>query len=77
MIVLDEDGTEVGSYFADLLVDDVLIIEIKAAKTPANEHVAQILGYLKSIRKDHGLLINFGAEHFEIRKMSGLPGVRS
>lgn len=66
--VFDEDGTEVGSYYADLLVDDVLIIEIKAAKALASEHVAQILGYLKSSRKGHGLLLNFGAERFEIRK---------
>lgn len=75
MTVLDEDGTELGSYYADLLVDDELIVEIKAAKALANEHVAQVLGYLKSTRKDHGLLLNFGAEHFEIRKYVR-PGVR-
>ena len=44
--VYDEDGTLIGDYHADLLVDNRLIIELKAAKALADEHVAQILGYL-------------------------------
>jgi hypothetical protein len=40
----------------------------KAAKSLATEHEAQILGYLKSCRIKHGLLINFGSNKFEIRK---------
>lgn len=66
--VYDEDGTLIGDYLADLLVDDILIIELKTAKTLAPEHDAQILGYLKSARLEHGLLINFGSYKFEIRK---------
>jgi GxxExxY protein len=66
--VYDEDGTLIGDYYADLLVEGVLVIEIKAAKALAPEHEAQILGYLKSSRLEHGLLINFGAFKFEIRK---------
>jgi GxxExxY protein len=66
--VFDEDGTVIGDYFADLLVDDRLIVEIKAAKNLAEEHTAQILGYLKSSRKEHGLLINFGSYKFQIKK---------
>ena len=66
--VFDEDGTEIGEYFADLLVEGELIIELKAAKALAPEHEAQILGYLKSSRKQHGLLINFGSFKFQIRK---------
>jgi hypothetical protein len=45
-----------------------LILELKAAKALADEHVAQILGYLRSSRVEHGLLINFGAPKFEIKK---------
>ena len=45
-----------------------LIIELKAAKALAEEHVAQILGYLRSSGIEHGLLINFGAPKFEIKK---------
>jgi GxxExxY protein len=66
--VFDEDGTSIGDYYADLLVDGMLIIELKTARALAPEHVAQILGYLKSSRLEHGLLINFGTYHFEIRK---------
>ena len=64
----DEDGTLIGDYLADLLVEGVLIVELKTAKTLAPEHEAQILGYLKSARIEHGLLINFGSYKFEIRK---------
>ncbi len=66
--VYDEDGALIGDYFADLLVDGWLIIELKTVKAIALEHEAQILGYLKSSRLGHGLLINFGAYKFEIRK---------
>ncbi len=66
--VLDEDGTVIGDYYADLLVEGRLIVEIKAARALASEHVAQVLGYLKSTRLEHGLLINFGSYKFEIKK---------
>jgi GxxExxY protein len=68
--VYDEDGTIIGEYLADLLVEGELIVELKTAKTLANEHHAQILGYLKSARLEHGLLINFGSYKFEIRKFA-------
>ena len=66
----DEDGTLIGDYYADLLVEDHLVVELKAAKKLAPEHEAQILGYLKSSRKEHGLLINFGSYRFQIRKFA-------
>lgn len=66
--VYDEDETELGSYYADLLVDRRLLVEIKCARMFANEHEAQILGYLKASRMIHGLLINFGSFRFQIRK---------
>ena len=66
--VYDEDGTIIGDYNADLFVDNRLIIELKAAKVLADEHVAQVLGYLRASRVEHGLLINFGAPKFEIKK---------
>jgi GxxExxY protein len=66
--VYDEDGTVLGEYFADLLVDDRLIVEIKACRALADEHTAQLLGYLRSARVEHGLLVNFGAPKLEVRK---------
>ena len=57
-----------GEYYADLFVDQRLIVELKAVKNTADEHVAQLLGYLKSSRIEHGLLINFGSYRFQIKK---------
>jgi GxxExxY protein len=68
LTVFDEDGTPVGEYFADLLIDGFLIVELKAAKAIADEHVAQLLGYLRASRKEHGILINFGAQTLYIKK---------
>ena len=68
LYVHDEDGTVLGEYYADLLIEDRLIIELKACRTLADEHVAQLLGYLRGCRMEHGLLINFGAAKLQIRK---------
>jgi GxxExxY protein len=51
--VYDEDGTLIGEYYADMLVDNRLIVELKAAKTLADEHTAQVLGYLRASRIEH------------------------
>ena len=67
--VFDEDGTVLGDYFVDLLIERQLVVERKAADCIANAHVAQVLGYLRSSRFEHGLLMNFGAERFQIRKL--------
>ena len=66
--VHDEDGTLLGDYFADIFAENQLIVEIKACKTLAPEHTAQLLGYLRATNIEHGLLINFGAPKFQIRK---------
>ena len=50
----------VGEYFADILVDDKIIVEIKAARNLASEHEAQLLNYLKATSIEVGLLVNFG-----------------
>src|SRR5262245_41065697 len=59
--VYDEDGTALGHFVADLLVEQQLIIELKACSTLLPEHTAQLFGYLRGCRLRHGLLINFGA----------------
>jgi len=67
--VFDEDGTILGDYSTDLLVEKDLIIEVKACQTLADEHIAQILGYLRASRMRHGLLINFGNSKLQIKKL--------
>jgi GxxExxY protein len=58
-----------GEYFADILVDDKVIIEIKAAKSLTPDHKAQLLNYLKATDKEVGLLLNFGPKPEVSRKV--------
>jgi GxxExxY protein len=66
--VYDEDGAILGDYYADLFVEDCLVVELKACTSLCTEHVAQLLGYLRACRLAHGLLINFGATKLQIKK---------
>ena len=68
MRVFDEDGTLLGLLTTDLFVNRVLICEIKSCSTLIAPHTAQLLGYLRAARIEHGLLINFGAPKLQIRK---------
>ncbi len=68
MRVFDEDGTLLGLLVADLFVDGRIICEIKGCTALIDAHTAQLLGYLRAARVEHGLLINFGAPRLEIKK---------
>jgi GxxExxY protein len=68
LTVYDEDGTVFGEYYADLFIENCLIVEFKACKAVADEHVAQLLGYLTSSRIETGLLINFGGSNLYVKK---------
>lgn len=67
--VYDEDGTLVGNFIADLIVANQLLIELKACATLRTEPYAQVNGYLRATRIEHGLLINFGSPKLEIKKL--------
>lgn len=62
-------GKEVGSYFPDIIVNDELIIELKAIDKLSPMHEAQVLNYLKATRIKLGLLINFGKEKVIFKRM--------
>jgi GxxExxY protein len=66
--VYDEDGFLLGEFYADLFVEDCLIVELKAVRNTIEEHVSQLLGYLRSGRIETGLLINFGGAKLYIKK---------
>ena len=55
-------GQVVGEYYADLLINDTVILELKATRTIAPEHEAQLLNYLKATPYEVGLILNFGPE---------------
>ncbi len=54
------DDIEVGNYFADIIVNEVVIIELKAAEGLVEEHENQLVNYLKATEIEVGLLLNFG-----------------
>jgi GxxExxY protein len=62
-------GEVVGEYFADLLVERKVIVELKAVKALAPEHQAQLINYLKATGIEVGLLINFGRPRLEYRRL--------
>ena len=59
----------VGKYKADLLVDDLIIIELKAVEYLVKEHEFQLINYLKATDKEVGLLLNFGLKPEILRKI--------
>ncbi len=63
------DGVHVGEYFADLVVEGIVILELKAAEHLLPEHEAQLLNYLKATTIDVGLLLNFGPKAQVRRKV--------
>ena len=63
------EGEVVGEYFADVLVENRVIIEIKAAKELAPENEAQLLNYLKATDVEVGILLNFGPKPEVKRKL--------
>ena len=56
------DGLPVGEFFADVVVNEKVILELKAAESIIPEHEAQLLNYLKATHIEVGLLLNFGPE---------------
>ncbi|MFA6980480.1 MAG: GxxExxY protein [Ignavibacteriaceae bacterium] len=52
----------IGEYFADILVNEVVVVELKAAETLIPEHEAQLVNYLRGTDLEVGLLLNFGKE---------------
>jgi len=63
------DNHQVGEYYADILVDELVILELKAADAIAPEHEAQIINYLKATKIEVGLLFNFGPKPQFIRRI--------
>jgi GxxExxY protein len=68
------DRELVGEFVADILVEDVVIVELKAMRALTTNHEAQLVNYLVATGKDVGLLLNFGEAGVEVRrKVHHLP----
>jgi GxxExxY protein len=72
-ITVHYDGQVVGVCTADLLVNDSLILELKANQLLAKPHEVQLVNYLVATGIDEGLLLNFGAERLEYKRKFRLP----
>ncbi len=63
-------GEVIGEYYADILVEDKVILELKAADKIANAHKAQTLNYLKATGVQLAIILNFGKEKLEYERLA-------
>jgi GxxExxY protein len=68
-IAIEYDGIEVGKHRLDLLVEDTVIVELKAVKDFEDVHFAIVRSYLKATGKEHGLLLNFAKVKLEVKRV--------
>jgi GxxExxY protein len=68
-VVVRYDGIEVGRHRLDLLVEGVLVVELKAVKALEDVHFATVKSYLRATGNRHGLLMNFAKPTLEIRRV--------
>jgi len=68
LAVYYDEGEDLGVFSADLFVEDTVVVELKTQKHIVKENEAQLVNYLKGLRKDIGLLINFGPDGVEVKR---------
>jgi len=62
------EGNVVGDFFVDLFVENEIVVELKSVQALAKEHEVQLVNYLNGLKKDIGLLINFGPGRVEVKR---------
>jgi GxxExxY protein len=68
-LLIQYNGIEVGKHRIDLLVEDTIIVELKAIKNLEDIHFAIVRSYLKASNKKHGLLLNFAKTTLEVKRV--------
>ncbi|MGB2927462.1 MAG: GxxExxY protein [Desulfobacterales bacterium] len=69
------DNQVVGEFSADLFVEDTVVVELKSVQNIVKNHEVQLVNYLNGLKKDIGLLINFGPSGVDVkRKYRGVKG---
>ena len=76
-IVIRFEGVVVGEYIADLLIEGMVVVEVKAVRSLDDIHKAQCTNYLKATGLPVCLLMNFGGTKFELKRLMGPSAVRS
>jgi GxxExxY protein len=67
------EGQVVGDFYADLVVDDQIIVELKAVERMIAAHEVQLVNYLTATNREEGLLLNFGTQSLEFKKKFRRP----
>jgi len=67
------DDQVVGDFYADLFVEDEIVVELKSVQHLAKEHEVQLVNYLNGVKKDVGLLINFGPSGVQVKRKYRKP----
>ena len=62
-------NAKIGHYFADILVENKVVVELKAAESLSPDHEAQLVNYLRATDLEVGLLLNFGKKAEHIRRV--------
>ena len=62
------DNQVVGDFYVDLLIDDTVIVELKSVENITKQHEVQLVNYLNGLKKEIGLLINFGPSGVEVKR---------
>ncbi len=69
VVIIEYDGVEVGRHRLDLLVEDTIVVELKAIKSFEDIHFIITRSYLKAMNKEHGLLINFSRAKLDVKRV--------
>ena len=67
--IIKYDGIQVGRHRLDLIIDDTIVVELKAVKNVEDIHFAIVKSYLKALGKQHGLIINFSRKVLEVKRV--------
>jgi GxxExxY protein len=62
------DDKVVGDFKVDLFVEETVVVELKSVQNMVKEHEVQLVNYLNALKKEIGLLINFGSSGVEVRR---------
>ena len=68
-VIVKYDGIEVGRHRLDLIVNNTIVVELKAVKNIEDVHFAIVKSYLKALGKEHGLIINFSKPVLEVKRV--------
>lgn len=68
-VIIKYDGFEIGRHRLDIIVDDTIVVELKAVRNIEDVYFSIVKSYLKALEKEHGLIINFSKPVLEIKRV--------